>query len=52
MPKRIYPCDTEPFDCPFDARYSEDCRNHCGFGVDETEPEDYYKTEEDEDDVL
>lgn len=29
------PCDC--VDCPFDARYSEDCRVHCGLGVDEDE---------------
>ena len=34
------PCDTEPFECPFNARYSEDCRYYCGLGVDEYEPED------------
>ena len=38
--KAKHPCDTEPFDCPFDARYSEDCRYYCGLGVDEDEPED------------
>lgn len=48
MIKRTYPCDTEPFECPFNARYSEDCRYYCGLGVDEDEPEDY-ENEEDED---
>lgn len=33
--KRIDPCDIEPFECPFNARYSEDCRYYCGLGVDE-----------------
>ena len=35
------PCDTEPFECPFNARYSDDCRYYCGLGVDEDEPEEY-----------
>ena len=39
--KRTYPCDAEPFDCPFNARYSNDCRYYCGLGVDEDEPEEY-----------
>lgn len=39
MAKTKYPCDIEPFDCPFDARYSEDCRYYCGLGVDEDEEE-------------
>ncbi len=41
MQKRIYPCDIEPFDCPFNARYSNDCRNYCGLGVDEIDDEEY-----------
>ena len=41
MSKRMYPCDTEPFDCPFGARYSEDCRYYCGLGVDEDESDEY-----------
>lgn len=41
MSKRFYPCDAEPFECPFNARYSNDCRYYCGLGVDEDEPEDY-----------
>ena len=45
--KKYYPCDTEPFDCPFDAQCSGDCRNYCGLGVDEDEPEEY-EYEEDE----
>ena len=33
------PCDFGG--CPFDARYGEDCRYHCGLGVDESsEPSD------------
>ena len=28
------PCDSG--ECPFDAKYSEDCRVHCGLGVDES----------------
>ena len=39
--KHYTPCDTEPFDCPFNAQYGEDCRYYCGLGVDEDEPEDY-----------
>lgn len=35
MPK-ITPCDSG--ECPFDARYGEDCRVHCGLGVDESGP--------------
>ncbi len=38
---KLTPCDTEPFDCPFDARYSEDCRYHCGLGVDEPDEDEY-----------
>jgi hypothetical protein len=38
--KPMYPCDTEPFDCPFNATYSEDCRYYCGLGVDESEAEE------------
>lgn len=43
MPKYT-PCDSGV--CPFDARYSEDCRYYCGLGVDEDEPEDYDDEEE------
>lgn len=32
------PCDNG--DCPYDARYSEDCRYHCGLGVDESSYEE------------
>ncbi len=39
--KPVYPCDTEPFICPFNAETSEGCRYYCGLGVDEDEPEDY-----------
>lgn len=45
MPKQFYPCDTEPFDCPFDAQYSEDCRYYCGLGVDECGDDEYYEEE-------
>lgn len=38
--KKLYPCDTEPFECPFNAKYSEHCRYYCGLGVDEDESED------------
>ena len=37
-----HPCDYG--ECPFDAMYSEDCRVHCGLGVDED-----YEFEEEED---
>lgn len=40
--KKLYPCDYEGLECPFDARYSGDCRYHCGLGVDEDEPDDDY----------
>ncbi len=40
--ERYYPCDIG--ECPYDARYSEDCRYYCGLGVDESGIED----EEDE----
>ena len=36
MPK-IYPCETEPFKCPFDAESSEGCRCNCGIGVDDND---------------
>ncbi len=49
MPKYT-PCDTEPFECPFNARYSEDCRYYCGLGVDEDEPEDYEDIDHSDDD--
>ena len=35
---KITPCDFGY--CPFDAWYAEDCRFHCGLGVDEDEDED------------
>lgn len=34
-----YPCDHSG-DCPFGAVGGYDCRNFCGLGVDEDEPED------------
>ena len=40
MAKQLYPCDTEPFTCPFGAKYSEHCRYYCGLGVDEDESEE------------
>lgn len=45
--KPIHPCDTEPFECPFNAQYGDDCRYYCGLGVDEDEPEEYEYEEED-----
>jgi hypothetical protein len=33
MMKR-YPCDGPEMLCPFNARSGEDCRTHCGVGVD------------------
>lgn len=33
MSKHYTPCDYGR--CPYDARYSEDCRVHCGLGVDD-----------------
>lgn len=49
MSKPIHPCDIEPFDCPFDARYSEDCRYYCGLGVDDCgEPDSLYEETEQE----
>lgn len=45
MPE-TYPCDYEPFECPFNAQYGSDCYNYCGLGADETEPEEYYESEE------
>ena len=47
MSKTMYPCDTEPFNCPFDAEYNEHCRYYCGLGVDEDE-EEYHESEEEE----
>ena len=37
---KTYPCDGPEGQCPFDAIYSEDCRYHCGLGVDEDELDD------------
>ena len=39
---RETPCDWG--DCPYNAMYSEDCRYHCGLGVDE----DSYPDEDEE----
>lgn len=44
--KKIYPCDNPDSYCPFDAVGGYDCRNYCGLGVDENEPEDDYEEEE------
>ena len=38
MSKQQTPCDYG--ECPFNARYSEDCRYYCGLGVDEDSQED------------
>lgn len=43
MAQKYYPCDTEPFDCPFNSQGGYDCRNYCGLGVDEN---DYEEDEE------
>lgn len=48
MAQKHYPCDDEPFICPFDAQGSDACRHYCGLGVDENKPEDYYDYEGDE----
>ena len=48
MAQKHYPCDDEPFICPFGAMYSEHCMYYCGIGVDEDEPEDFRDYEEDE----
>ena len=42
--KKETPCDFGY--CPFDAWYAEDCRVHCGIGVDES---DYNEEDKDED---
>ena len=43
------PCDYG--DCPYDAVGGYDCRNFCGLGVDESEPDydEEYESEEDYD---
>lgn len=35
-----YPCDGPDPICPFDAQGGYDCRNYCGLGVDENEPDE------------
>ena len=35
---KTYPCDNGG--CPYDAMYVEDCRTHCGLGVDDDKEED------------
>lgn len=42
MTQKYYPCDTEPFNCPFDAQCGNACRNYCGVGVDEVDDNEYY----------
>lgn len=37
---KSYPCDGPEGACPYDTQYSEDCRYHCGLGVDEDSPPD------------
>jgi hypothetical protein len=37
---KSYPYDTEPFDCPFNAQYSEECRYCCSLRVDEDKPDE------------
>lgn len=37
-PRPSTPCDDPEVSCPFNAQYSEDCRYHCGLGVDEDDP--------------
>ena len=37
--KNTYPCDNPDSYCPFNAIGGMDCRNFCGLGVDENEPE-------------
>ena len=37
---KFYPCDNPDSYCPFDAVGSYDCRNFCGLGVDEDEPDE------------
>ena len=37
------PCDSG--DCPFNAKYSEDCCYYCGLGVDECGDDEYYEEE-------
>lgn len=47
--KRWTRCDEEDGYCPYDANSNEDCRNYCGLGVDEDEP-DYDEYDDDDDD--
>ena len=44
--EKYYPCDGSDSFCPFDAVGGMDCRNYCGLGVDENEPDDYIYEEE------
>ncbi len=51
MAQKHYPCDDEPFICPFDAQGGDACRCYCGLGVDETSvDDDYVENENDLDD--
>lgn len=44
MSNNYYPCDI--FDtCLYDAVGGYDCRNFCGLGADESEPENYSEEE-------
>lgn len=38
--KKTYPCDNPDPYCPYDAQSGMDCRNYCGLGVDEDEPDE------------
>ena len=37
METKTYPCDAPDSYCPYNAERYEDCRVHCGLGVDEDE---------------
>ena len=51
MERKMYPCDGEDGHCPYDAWTGEDCRTHCGYGVDEDEgdSDDDFDDEDDAD---
>lgn len=44
---KFYPCDNTDSYCPFGAVGGYDCRNFCGLGVDENEPDEDEPDEED-----
>ena len=44
MNNNYYPCDILDT-CPYDAVGGYDCRNFCGLGADESEPENYSEEE-------